>query len=96
MRLADFLRSASSPILKDWEEFAQIHIPVAESLNSAELQDHLRQILEFIANDLDSNQTEQGQEQKSKGEGEKAGGNGVSAAESHADIRFMEGFGPLE
>ena len=96
MRLAHFLRSNSSPILTNWEEFARIHIPVAEGLNRAELRDHLGQILEFIANDLDSSQTEQEQEEKSKGEGEKAGGNGANAAENHADVRFMEGFDPLE
>ncbi len=96
MRLSNFLRDEVALIMTDWEEFAKINIPVAGSLSRAELRDHLGSILKFIADDMESAQTKQEQKEKSKGEGAKAGGEGESAAEIHADIRFMEGFDPLE
>lgn len=96
MHLSEFLRTDIALIMADWEAFAQEHIPVARHLTRAQLRDHLSSIIEFIANDLDTSQTSHEQKEKSKGEGEKAGGNAESAAEIHADIRFLEGFDPLE
>ena len=96
MRLSEFLRSDIALIMADWEAFAQEHIPVASALTRTELRDHLSSIIEFVANDMDSTQTKLEQKEKSKGVGIKAGGEVASAAETHADIRFMEGFDPLE
>lgn len=96
MRLSEFLHTDQSAIMADWEAFAKEHIPVAGTLSRAELRDHLSSIITFISDDLDSSQTHQEQKEKSKGQGEKAGGEGESAAETHANIRFVEGFDPLE
>lgn len=96
MRLSEFLRSDIALIMADWEAFAQGHIPAASDMTRTELRDHLSSIIEFIATDMDSAQTNLEQREKSKGEGVKAGGAGESAAETHANIRFTEGFDPLE
>jgi signal transduction histidine kinase len=96
MRLSEFLRSDISLIMADWEAFARGHVVVASDMSRAELRDHLSSIIEFIANDMDSSQTKLEQKEKSKGDGLKAGGGGESAAETHADMRFTEGFDPLE
>ncbi len=96
MRLSEFLHTDLSAIMADWEAFAKEHIPVAGALSRDELRDHLSSIILFISEDLDSAQTHLEQKEKSKGQGEKAGGAGESAAETHATIRFIEGFDPLE
>lgn len=96
MQLSDFLRSNIASIMADWESFAQGHIPAASSMTRAELRDHLSGIIEFVANDMDSAQTNLEQKEKSKGDGVKAGGGGESAAETHANTRFVDGFDPLE
>lgn len=96
MRLSEFLRSDIDLIMADWEAFAREHIVVASELSRTELRDHLSSILTFVADDMDSSQTHLEQKEKSEGQGVKAGGTGESAAESHADLRFTEGFDPLE
>ena len=96
MRLSEFLHTDLSSIMAEWEAFAKEHIPVAAALNRDELRDHLSSIISFISQDLDSDQTHHEQKEKSKGQGEKAGGAGESAAETHANIRFIEGFDPME
>lgn len=65
-------------------------------MTRSELRDHLSSIIAFVADDMDSTQTKDEQKEKSRGQGAKAGGEGESAAEIHADLRFMEGFDPLE
>lgn len=96
--LSNFLRTRTELIMRDWEEFAKTHIPVASGLTRAELRDHLGSILKFIAEDMDSHQTKQEQKEKSKGIDTKDNDSTEpdSAAEIHADIRFMEGFDPIE
>jgi signal transduction histidine kinase len=96
MSLSTFIKKNEEAILKDWEEFAQTNINAAKSMSSIELRDHLGSILNFITNDLDSYQTASDQKEKSEGNGPKAGGTDDSAAETHADLRFIEGFDALD
>lgn len=96
MNLSAFIKKNEEAILKDWEDFAQDNINPAKNMDRIELRDHLSSILNFITNDLDSHQTASGQKRKSEGNGPKAGGINDSAAETHADLRFIEGFDALD
>lgn len=93
MRLSDFITANLEPILNDWEAYAK-KIPAAQGMNSEELRDHARQMLEAIADDLAKPQTEKEQTEKSKGNGTASGGaaNEDSAPEQHASLRAKSGF----
>ncbi len=96
MRLSEFIQENKEAITDDWVCFAREHILPARHMDLAGLRDHISGILKFIVDDLDSAQTKQEQREKSKGEGVKAGGAGDSMAETHADVRFMDGFNSVE
>lgn len=93
MRLSEFITANLEPILIEWETYAK-EIRAAQGMNSEELRDHARQILEAIAKDLAMSQTEEVQKEKSKGHSQanKRAGNGESASESHALERAKSGF----
>ena len=60
------------------------------------LRDHIIGLLRFIADDLETPQTERERSEKAKGQGPKDGGANDSAAETHANLRFMGGFDTVE
>jgi len=90
--LSTFIRSNEEPIIREWEEFAKTLLPAAENLDRDSLRDHIRALLTFIADDLESSQTHLEQSDKSMGKGPEANGYFDSAAQIHADVRFMDGF----
>ena len=96
MRLAVFIRSNESGIVAAWEEFAQTYLPAAAHMDRVALRDHIVGLLRFIADDLDTPQTERERSEKAKGQGPKSGGADDSAAETHADLRFTGGFDTVE
>lgn len=89
MRLADFLRSNSQPILGEWDKFAK-HLYPPESLNAAAVRDHARGMLDEIATDLTNVQSALQQKEKSRGMGPHAAW--TTEAELHGSSRFAEGF----
>jgi diguanylate cyclase (GGDEF)-like protein/PAS domain S-box-containing protein len=89
MRLADFLRSNSEPILDEWDKFAK-HINPSEVLDAKGLRDHARGMLDAIATDLTNFQSELQQQEKSRGMGPHA--QQTTEAELHGSSRFAEGF----
>ncbi len=93
MRLSDFIRTHEEQITVEWENFARTLVPAADGMGPLALRDHIREILTFIANDIESPQTGREQIQKSHG----AGPDGLlaaghSAAETHAALRLTGGF----
>lgn len=96
MRLAAFIRSNEGAIVAAWEEFAQSYLPAAAHMDRVALRDHIVGLLRFIAEDLESPQTERERGEKAKGQGPKDGGADDSAAETHADLRFTGGFDTVE
>lgn len=96
MRLAVFIRSNESGIVAAWEEFAQTYLPAAAHMDRVALRDHIVGLLRFIANDLETPQTERERSEKAKGQAPKDGGADDSAAETHADLRFTGGFDTIE
>ena len=88
-RLADFILANREPILQKWEDFAETILPNA-GMSKRELRDHAAQLLQSIAADLKTTQTDREQTLKSKGLGPHSAGE--SAAEIHAQDRLESGF----
>jgi signal transduction histidine kinase len=90
MRLATFIRANTKPIIGEWENFAQTLVPAADDMSPLALRNHIKEILSFIAADIESTQTESEQIEKSRGE--KLQNARHSAAETHAALRLAGGF----
>jgi signal transduction histidine kinase len=91
-RLADFIRENELPIVKDWTEFARSLSPASDKMSKLALEDHVVDILAFVADDLESPQTARQQSDKSRGNGPQDGPFSESAAEVHAALRLADGF----
>jgi len=82
MRLAAFIRKNSKPIIAEWENFARTLVPAADGMSPLSLRNHISYILAFIADDIDSSQTDS--EQVAKSHGDKPKASMDSVAEIHA------------
>lgn len=89
--LAEFIRQAPQQIITEWVDFAKTLRPASESMTELQLKDHIKQLLEFVADDIESSQTAREQVIKSKG---KAPDEPLlySPAELHAALRLNDGF----
>ena len=96
MGLADFIRSNEEAIVAGWEEFARTYLPSAQHLDRATIRDHIIGLLRFIADDLETPETERQRSEKAKGQGPEGGGKHGIAASTHADLRFEAGFDTIE
>jgi signal transduction histidine kinase len=92
-RLADFIRHNESAIIREWIDFARTRSPASDGMSQLALQDHVVDILRFVAADLESSQTKTEQFDKSRGLSQGHGGSfHHSAAEIHAALRLADGF----
>lgn len=89
VRLADFILANRERILQKWEDFAKTIVPEAD-LSRRELRDHADQMLQELAADLKTAQTDREQILKSEGLGPHSRTD--SAAEIHAEDRLGSGF----
>ena len=96
MGLAVFIRSNEEAIIAGWQAFAQTYLPSAEHMDRAALRDHIIGLLRFIADDLETPETERERSEKAKGQSPKGGGEHDVAAATHADLRFEAGFDTIE
>ena len=96
MGLAQFIRSNEEAIVAGWEEFARTYLPSAQHLDRAAIRDHIIGLLRFIADDLETPETERERSEKAKGQGPEGGGKHGVAASTHADLRFEAGFDTIE
>jgi signal transduction histidine kinase len=78
-------------IVAEWESFARTVSPASATMDSSALRDHVRQMLETIAKDIETWQSNRQQELKSKGLGPVLHG-GETAAASHGALRHTAGF----
>ena len=92
MRLADFILRNMETILGEWEAFAATLLPAAAGMTSLALRDDAKQILEAIAKDISTPQTDEAQAEKSKGRAPKLTGAAETAAQAHAVLRARSGF----
>jgi signal transduction histidine kinase len=90
MRLSEAIRANSRVIINEWESFARTLIPAGNNKSPLALRNHIKQILAFIAADIESAQTAAEQVRKSHGRG--VTGSEQSAAEIHAALRMAGGF----
>ncbi len=90
MRLANFIRQYKESILQEWQDFAQTVVPPAWTMDVAELRDHAGFMLDTIAEDLETAQSNRQQLKKSRGAGPV--GNEDTYAEIHATTRLEAGF----
>jgi signal transduction histidine kinase len=90
MRIPAFIREHSKEIIVEWETFAASLVPAADGMTPLSLRNHISYILTFIADDIDSAQTDAEQVTKSHGEKPKAAMQSV--AEIHAALRQAGGF----
>jgi signal transduction histidine kinase len=91
MRLHEFIRAHPDAIEREWERFARTLTPFATSLSVSALRDHLREILEAIADDMLGSQTSAQQHEKS--EGKDTYGDALDLiTTAHANMRLDSGF----
>lgn len=91
-RLADFIRHNHDSIVTEWIAFARTRSPASDGMSKLALQDHVADILNFVATDLVSPQTKAEQVDKSHGLTEGGEPFHRSAAEIHAALRLADGF----
>jgi signal transduction histidine kinase len=91
-RLADFIRLNVEPIVVEWIDFARTRTPASEGMTKLALRDHIEEILNFVADDLESPQSKREQVKKSRGLGPDESNLTQSAAEIHAALRLSDGF----
>ncbi|MGZ3305986.1 MAG: sensor histidine kinase, partial [Asticcacaulis sp.] len=94
MRLAEFIRSNMPAIIVDWQDFAESLAPSA-GMTKRQLKDHIEQIMAFIADDIESNQSHPEQLAKSRGLGARDTITDT-AAETHGSRRHDDGFDIVE
>ncbi|WP_210492224.1 sensor histidine kinase [Microvirga antarctica] len=90
MRLSAFIRENSEEIIVEWENFARSLVPAASGMSPLSLRNHISYILVFIADDIDTVQTDSEQTNKSRGKQPKSATDSV--AEIHAALRQAGGF----
>lgn len=88
--LARFILGNTQQIVDEWEAFAMTLGPAARAMDSLALRDHAKPMLEAIARDIETSQSDRQQESKSKGhEPSDAFG---SSGSMHGMLRQMAGF----
>ncbi|UQV44998.1 HAMP domain-containing histidine kinase [Janthinobacterium lividum] len=91
MKISNFITDNMEQILVEWEEFATTFGAVADKMSPRELRDHARQILQFIANDIQK--IESVEEAKAKSQGlNVVPTKRESASEIHGRLRYSSGF----
>ncbi len=93
MSLSEFIVDNLEPILDEWERFAA-DIPAAQGLDTRGLRDDARGILEVIAQDLLSSQSDEQEGAKSRGRGPRS--LRATFASLHGVARVAEGFNVSE
>lgn len=91
-RLSDFIRQNLEPIIKEWIDFAKTRTPASNGMTMLALRDHIEEILTFIADDMETAQTDKQQFDKSRGLQVHEFPLAISAAETHAELRLADGF----
>jgi len=90
-RLSLFIQEHIEKILAAWEAFAR-NQPGAERMDVAALRDHAQLILDFIARDLETPETDEHRDRKSRGLLDAGSDAPPTAASSHGLGRAQRGF----
>lgn len=95
MNISVFITRHIEEILVEWEAFANTFGPAADKMTSVELRDHAKQILEFVAHDIQRAETAAQKEAKSHGD-EAHHSTCDNASTVHGELRFASGFTLLQ
>lgn len=95
MKLSRFIIDNIEEILAEWESFAKTLQPSSGDMSGLELRDHGRQILEEIAQEIDTDENAKQRDEKSKGLAFDAA-NTNNAAGDHGTARQETGFTLLQ
>ena len=90
MSLANFIRDNQESILAEWEAFARTCAPGSDGMNVRALRDHATDLLSWIADDLETAQTQRESTEKSRGLA--APKLFESIATKHGNLRFRDQF----
>jgi signal transduction histidine kinase len=88
--MTSFIIDHMEEILAEWEAFAGTMTPAADTMDTAALRDHAKQMLEAIARDIQTVQSGEEQDLKSRGLAPDSGRG--SAAAAHGALRQQVGF----
>lgn len=89
--LCNFIRAHVDEILEEWVAFAR-KLTAGKNLDLEALRDHARNMLLAVADEMTAEQTDAQQQQKSRGESPADANAEESAAQTHGDQRFEQGF----
>lgn len=92
MHLSRFILDNMESIVAEWQAFAATRLPAAADMTDLELRNHARHILEAVAKDLTTAQTEKEREERSKGRAPMEPDAPETAAQTHAVLRARAGF----
>lgn len=95
MNISRFIIEHMEQILAEWEEFATTFGAAADKMSSQELRDHAKQILEFVAKNIEQVESDAQTEAKSHGQESGAASND-SASMIHGRLRYASGFTLLQ
>jgi signal transduction histidine kinase len=90
LRLAEFIRDNVDTIVAEWEAFASTLAPASDTMSPLQLRNHIRQMLAFLIQDMESRQSSG--EEREKALGMAAKSQEVTASELHAALRVAGGF----
>jgi len=96
MRLAEFIGANVKSIVDQAVVFSRTLLPAAGHLDEAALRDHLPMILEAIARDLRTDQSDEQELRKSLGMASPADAGKTTAAQTHALLRAKAGFDVMQ
>lgn len=95
MSLSEFIEANMDGILAEWETFARRNAPPASEMTDLALRDHARQIMEAVARDLASLQSDAQSFAKSQGDSDATTGQ-RTAATIHGALRHGNDFSLLQ
>jgi signal transduction histidine kinase len=95
MTLSNYIITHMEKILVEWEDFAATFGAASDKMSSLELRDHAKQILEFVAADIQQDQSSKQADAKSRGE-QVTSISEDSASVIHGRLRYASGFTLLQ
>lgn len=95
MNISAFITDNMEQILVEWEAFAATFGAVADKMSGKELRDHARQILQFVAEDIQKAESSEQTHAKSHGLGP-ASSSVETASSIHGRLRYASGFSLLQ
>ncbi len=90
--LAEFIRQNAKAIIEEWTNYARVIAPNGDEMTRIALQDHIVDLLVFITEELETNQTPLEQTDKFTDANPKGLDPSDSAAKVHAALRLADGF----